>query len=72
MEDSMQGAVAASSATAVPSARTWRRPQLNVLGEVGSLTESGSRNGMEDGVQNGFCNTLPIFGGPLNMTYNMC
>ena len=47
MEDSMQGAVAASSATAVPSARTWRRPQLNVLGEVGSLTESGSMTNQE-------------------------
>ena len=47
MEDSMQGAVAASSATALSSARTWRRPQLSLLGEVGSLTESGSMTNQE-------------------------
>ena len=70
MEDSMQGAVAASSAIALSSARTWRRTQLSVLGEVGSLTESGSRNGMEDWFQNGVCMLWGI--GQVNTTYNMC
>ena len=43
----------------------YSRPQLTLLGDVRTLTESGSTVGMEDTWQNGVC--LP----PL-MTGNMC
>ena len=54
------------------ASRAWSQPRLSVLGAVCGLTETGSRNGMEDGYQNDFCNPLPIGGGPANMIYNMC
>lgn len=67
MEDSMHAAGdrPAVGATALPSARIWQRPRLSVLGEVGSLTESGSMAAMEDLIQNGMC-FFP------NSTGNMC
>lgn len=43
----------------------YSRPQLTLLGDVRTLTESGSMYAMEDSVQNGFC-FFP------NMTGNMC
>lgn len=43
----------------------YEPPQLSVLGDVGSLTETGSMNGMEDFFQNGMC-FFP------NSTFNMC
>ena len=52
--------------------RAWNAPRLSTLGEVCSLTESGSANGMEDLITNGQCVFMI---GPLNVgntTYNMC
>lgn len=43
----------------------YSRPQLTLLGDVRTLTESGSMVAMEDFLQNGFC-FFP------NMTGNMC
>lgn len=43
----------------------YSRPQLTLLGDVRTLTESGSTVGMEDTWQNGVC-LFP------NMTGNMC
>lgn len=43
----------------------YSRPQLTLLGDVRTLTESGSMYATEDSVQNGFC-FFP------NMTGNMC
>jgi hypothetical protein len=43
----------------------WQPPRLTLLGNVASMTESGSMVAMEDAIQNGFC----IF---RNMTGNMC
>lgn len=43
----------------------YSRPQLTLLGDVRTLTESGSMVGMEDLIQNGIC-FFP------NMTDNMC
>ena len=43
----------------------YSRPQLTLLGDVRTLTESGSMVAMEDFLQNGLC-FFP------NMTGNMC
>ena len=43
----------------------YSRPQLTLLGDVRTLTESGSMVAMEDLLQNGFC-FFP------NTTGNMC
>jgi len=44
----------------------YSRPQLTLLGDVRTLTESGSMVGMEDLYQNGVC------WNPVNTTGNMC
>ena len=44
-------------------------PQLSLLGDVCSLTESGSMASMEDLIPNGQCDR---FFGTLNTTGNMC
>ena len=49
--------------------QAYQTPKLSLFGDVGSLTETGSMNGMEDLVQNGTCRN---FFGTLNMTFNMC
>ena len=49
--------------------QAYQTPKLSLFGDVGSLTETGSMNGMEDLLQNGTCRN--IFG-TLNMTFNMC
>lgn len=48
----------------------YQSPRLSLLGDVCSLTETGSMNGMEDLVQNGVCMLFGI--GEVNMTFNMC
>lgn len=45
--------------------RIYQSPSLNLLGDVCSLTETGSMNGMEDFLENGMC-FFP------SMTNNMC
>ena len=50
--------------------RAYQSPRLSVLGDVCQLTETGSRDGMEDWVQNNVCMLGGI--GVTNMTYNMC
>lgn len=49
--------------------KSYRTPRLSLFGDVGSLTETGSMNAMEDLVQNNMCSN---FLGQLNMTGNMC
>lgn len=49
--------------------QAYQTPKLSLFGDVGSLTETGSMNGMEDLVENGTCRN---FFGTLNMTFNMC
>ena len=52
--------------------RAWNAPRLSVLGEVCSLTESGSKHGMEDLIENNMC-VFRVLGVPVgNTTYNMC
>lgn len=53
----------------------YQPPRLSLLGDICSLTETGSMVAMEDGVQNNFC--APAWwpanlGGPANMIGNMC
>ena len=48
----------------------YQSPRLSLLGNVCSLTETGSMEGMEDWVENGTCMLFGI--GVVNMTYNMC
>lgn len=48
----------------------YRSPKLSLFGDVGSLTETGSRTGMEDGFQNGMCANSIL--GMINTTFNMC
>lgn len=55
--------------TAEVAQRAYQSPRLSMLGDVGSLTETGSMLGMEDGVQNNMCNGNVA---PINMTFNMC
>ena len=50
--------------------QSYQTPKLSLFGDVGSLTETGSRTGMEDGFQNGMC--ANSFFGNVNMTFNMC
>ena len=50
--------------------RAYQSPRLSVLGDVCQLTETGSRDGMEDWVQNNVCMLWGL--GEVNMTYNMC
>lgn len=47
----------------------YQTPRLTVFGSVASLTETGSRDGMEDGRQNGWCSNLIAM---INTTYDMC
>lgn len=49
--------------------RAYQAPRLSVLGDVGSLTETGSQNGQEDGYQNNMCNGCVA---PINTMFNMC
>ena len=55
--------------TTVNARRAYQPPRLSILGDVDSLTETGSQVGMEDGSQNGSCS--PIIA-PVNTTFNMC
>ena len=66
MEDSMHAAGdrPAVGATALPSARIWQRPRLSVLGEVTSLTETGSMASNESPLNWCLIN--------VNMTGNTC
>lgn len=47
----------------------YQSPRLSMLGDIGSLTETGSMIGMEDGLENMSCNGAVA---PINMTFNMC
>lgn len=47
----------------------YQTPRLTLLGDVGSLTETGSMATQEDLLQNNMCDM--VFG-TLNMTGNMC
>ena len=59
--------VSSSTPSASESVRQpYQTPRLTVFGNVASLTETGSINGMEDNNQNNMCRGL------INTTYNMC
>lgn len=57
------------SLTAPNNRRAYQPPRLSLLGEVSSLTETGSRDGMEDGSENTMCSNIIA---PVNTTFNMC
>ncbi len=50
--------------------KAYQPQRLSVLGDVGTLTETGSLNGQEDLVENGVCTMIDI--NNINNMYNMC
>lgn len=55
-----------------PVRQPYQAPCLTVFGSVARLTETGSKNGMEDGWENDSCANFPPFGWYINMEFNMC